>query len=184
MRIKEIYIDGFGIYNDLLIKDLNPRLNIFYGLNEAGKSTLHAFQKRVLFGFPDKRSRLNPYPPLSGGRHGGRMVLMNDRNEAYTVERYSEKKGARVVGPDGSVLGEEVLSKLLGYVDESIFNSIFAFGLTELQDFDSLNRDKIRERLYSAGTGTGAASVPVIRDEFERTRSELFKLQGSKPMIN
>lgn len=184
MKIKEIYIDGFGIFHDLRIRDLDPRINIFFGLNEAGKSTLHAFQRRVLFGFPDKRSRLNLYPPLAGGRHGGWMVVLDDRNGGYTVERYSEEKDVRVVGPDGSALGEGELSKLLGYIDESIFTSIFAFGLTELQDFDSLNRDKIRERLYSAGTGTGTASIPAIRDEFEGVRSELFKLQGSKPKMN
>ena len=42
-------------------------MTVFVGPNEAGKSTLLEFVRRVLFGFPRKSGRVNPYPALGGG---------------------------------------------------------------------------------------------------------------------
>ena len=52
MRISEIHIDGFGILADKHIIGLIPGINAIYGPNEFGKSTLLAFIRRILFGFP------------------------------------------------------------------------------------------------------------------------------------
>ena len=68
---------------------------MFYGPNEAGKSTLLAFIRTVLFGFPTQR-RNEHYPPSSGSRHGGRIRLSGDDGQIYTLERY--------VGPRGGPL--------------------------------------------------------------------------------
>ena len=75
MKLRGWHIDGFGIHRDWTIDDLSTGLTVFYGPNEAGKSTLLAFLRGVLFGFPDGRSRERKYPPRGGGAHGGRVVL-------------------------------------------------------------------------------------------------------------
>ena len=38
MIIREIHIDGFGIFNEFSIKNLDKGINILAGENEAGKS--------------------------------------------------------------------------------------------------------------------------------------------------
>ena len=48
MKIKEIYIEGFGHFHDYAIRDLSPGITIIKGPNEAGKSTLLAFIRRML----------------------------------------------------------------------------------------------------------------------------------------
>ena len=51
MRIENIHVDGFGVWNDKTLGPLEPQLNVFVGPNETGKSTLMAFIRSMLFGF-------------------------------------------------------------------------------------------------------------------------------------
>lgn len=49
MIIKQLNLDHFGKFHGREI-DLNPGVNIIYGANESGKSTVHAFIQSMLFG--------------------------------------------------------------------------------------------------------------------------------------
>ncbi len=184
MKFTGMHIDGFGIFHDFKFDDLSDGLTIIHGPNEAGKSTLLAFQNRILFGFPDARSRLNLYPPIHGGNHGGRIDIKTDEGSKLTVERYPDNHHLAVYLPDGTNGGEVELSKALGYSDKSIYENIYAFGLSELHDFDTLKSDSIRDRLYSAGTGTGSVSLSEVQNDLDKEINKLFKERGSNPEIN
>ena len=70
MKITDIHIDGFGVWHDLTLRGVSSELTVFYGPNEAGKSTLMNFLRTVLYGVtPQRRKRY--LPPLAGGRPGG-----------------------------------------------------------------------------------------------------------------
>ena len=56
MRLLELHIDGFGKFHDRTIS-FNDGINIIYGKNEAGKSTLHTFIRGMLFGIERGRGR-------------------------------------------------------------------------------------------------------------------------------
>ena len=185
MKIDDIHIDGFGRFNQFSIEDLNPGLTIFSGANEAGKSTLLAFIRCVLFGFSSARSGTNQYPPLYGGKHGGRLVMTTDSDERCVIERYVERGGGvKITLQDGSMGGADELSKLLGYADQTIFENVYAFGLSELQKFESLNNDSIRDKLYSVGAGLGSVSISDVQKHFRNQYENLYKKQGRKPPIN
>lgn len=185
MKLDEVYIDGFGMFHNYRIEDLTPGLTILVGPNEAGKSTILAFLKRVLFGFPTRRSRDNPYPPLSGGNHGGRLFVSTGDDSEYVVERFAEKsRDVKLVLPDGSNGGPEELSRLLGNASKDVFENVYAFGLTELQDFDTLNSEAVKGRIYSAGAGIGAVSLAEIQESLQTEIGQIFKERGSKPEIN
>ena len=55
MRIRKLRVDGFGVWTGLELSDLNAPLVVFYGENEAGKTTLMQFIRAVLYGFSDDR---------------------------------------------------------------------------------------------------------------------------------
>lgn len=184
MKFEEIYIDGFGIFHDYPLKNLTPGLTIFVGPNEAGKSTILSFQKRILFGFPHRSSKLNPYPPLAGGNHGGRIIASSSDNKRHIIERYASANDAKVILPDGSTAGETELSKLIGHANKDIFENIYAFGLSELQDFETLNNEAVKGRMYSAGTGIGAVSLSEIQNNLGMGASALFRPRGKKQEIN
>ncbi|MCA9106069.1 MAG: AAA family ATPase, partial [Planctomycetales bacterium] len=43
MKITDLQVDGFGVWNELTIDDLSPEMTVFFGRNEAGKTTLMQF---------------------------------------------------------------------------------------------------------------------------------------------
>ena len=55
MRIKDIQVDGFGVWNNLKLDELPPGVTVLYGPNEAGKTTLMQFVRTVLYGFSPLR---------------------------------------------------------------------------------------------------------------------------------
>ena len=87
MRIRNLHIDGFGRFADRSFGPLEHPVTVFYGANEAGKSTLLEFIRRILFGFPARRVGTNEYPPLAGGRHGGRITIATDAGKIIVVDR-------------------------------------------------------------------------------------------------
>jgi len=179
-----MFIDGFGIFHKFHVKKLSSGLTIFVGSNEAGKSTLLNFQKRILFGFPDKRGNVNLYPPQNGGKHGGRIIVEANKNQKIIIERYADSsKKIKIVFPDGKEGGISDLSALMGHADEDIYANIYAFGLSELQKFKTLNNEAVKSRLYSAGTGIGTVSLAKIQNNMEKEAGELFKPRGKK-LIN
>ena len=93
MKIENIHIDGFGVWNDKTWGPLGPGLNVFHGPNETGKSTLMAFIRAMLFGF-EKRGSARRYEPLKGGSHGGSLELL----VADTRLRLERKAGRHARG--------------------------------------------------------------------------------------
>ena len=186
MRITGFYIDGFGLFHDLKIDDLSPELTVFLGANESGKSTLLGFLRAVFFGFPDGRSHENLYPPLVGGQHGGNITLITDDQDRYVVQRHPGPRGGKVdvLKPDQTRGGKEFLGRLLGMANRDLFRNIYAFSLSELQEFETLNTDSVREALYSAGAGVDPNRLAKLKTGLEKREGELFKPGGSKPRIN
>ena len=50
LRLTELHLQAFGRFRDQVVR-LMPGLNVVYGANEAGKSTLHSFAWGMLYGF-------------------------------------------------------------------------------------------------------------------------------------
>jgi len=173
VRIDGWHADGFGILRDHEVRGLADGLTVFLGPNEAGKSTLLAFLRGVLVGYP-ARGAATHYPPLNGGEHGGRVFLRGSEGEVI-VERMVRSKGPRVVFPDRVDTGDEVVRRLLGGVDAGLFSSVFAFSLDELQDLRSLSGEGVRDRIFSAGiVGAGRSARHVVA-RLEKDASDLLR---------
>lgn len=183
MKINAIHIDGFGKFSSLSMEDLPSGLVIFTGANEAGKSTLFTFIRRMFFGIPNTRL-CNLYPPLGGGKHGGRLAVIDSTGDRWVIERNpGRKEDVKVVLPDGNTGGKVELIKLLGHADRNVFENIYAFGLEELQSFETLNDQSINSKLYSAGTGVGV-SISGLMNSISSIETNLYRPRGSKPLIN
>ncbi len=164
MRIRGWSIDGFGLFRDFRVCELPAGLTVLYGANEAGKTTLLEFLRGVLFGFGQNGSGKPHYPPQRGGRHGGSVIITGPDGD-YTIDRDADRCAPpRIIRPDGRVGSAEDLHELLGGVDEGLFRSVFAFSLVELQSFESLDLDEVRDRLFSAAiVGAGRSARSVLR---------------------
>mgnify|MGYP000981443581 CR=1 FL=1 len=67
MKITELILKNFGKFTNKQIL-LTDGINIIYGENESGKTTLHIFLKGMLFGMERKRGRAAATVPMSLGR--------------------------------------------------------------------------------------------------------------------
>lgn len=150
-------------------------MTVFLGPNEAGKSTLLGFLRGVLFGFPGRRSRASQYPPLKGGRHGGRVTLSGPQGDVIVERVVSTRNGLLVNGNEAT--GQD-LQTLLGGADAHLFCSVFAFSLTEIQSFEWLQAEQIRERIFSAGIAGAGASARQVIDKLEADAAQLFRTRG------
>ncbi len=180
MRLKELYVDGFGHFHQRSIGPIAGPVTVFYGPNEAGKSTLLAFIRAILFGFP--RQYNNHYPPLSGGRHGGRITLSDGQGAIYVVERTAGRGGLRVNTPAGPAPdAESALRVLTGPATADLFRSVFAFSLDELQEIDSLNDSRVSGIIYSAGQGT--PKFPDLRKSLGDRKGQIYRRQGRNQQV-
>jgi uncharacterized protein YhaN len=102
VRITGLEIEGYGVWTGLRLEGLSDGLNVLYGPNEAGKTTLLQFIRSVLYGFSPLRRRY--FPPLRGGRAGGSIDL-GAPSGRFRLKRYVDgpfEKGVRTTLPEAS----------------------------------------------------------------------------------
>jgi uncharacterized protein YhaN len=99
MNLTELYIDDFGAWHELRLDGLTPGLNVIYGPNEAGKTTLLNFMRSVLYGFSDERRR-RYLSPLEGSVAGG-WLRVDAPQGAFHIARHAEPGAS---SPRGSVM--------------------------------------------------------------------------------
>lgn len=160
MRLKELFLDGFGHFQQRTFSLAEGRVTVFYGPNKAGKSTLLAFIRTVLFGFPAQHRDFH-YPPLAGGRHGGWIRLYGDDGRLYTIQRYVGARGGvvEVLNDSGESLDpREFMPRITGPANQAVFNHVFAFGIAELQQVELLDDSSVNDAIYSAGQGVPGLS--------------------------
>jgi uncharacterized protein YhaN len=183
MKIRELYIDGFGHFHDRRMGPFTSPVVVLHGPNEAGKTTLLEFIRTILFGFP-ARHRGQHYPPLAGGRHGGRLSVIDDAGHEYVIERFAGPHGGPVRIRDGSGAqqDEAVLANLLGHASQDMFTNVFAFSLEELQTGNLLKDTHVNGQIYSAGLG--AAKLPAVLKTLQARRDKIFLSGGRKHLIS
>lgn len=186
MRLENIHIEGFGIHSNYRLNNLPNGITVLLGPNESGKTTLLEFIRSILFGFKDGRAKGNDYQPVNGGKHGGMISLINCRGQRFVIERHAGPKGGEITLtlPDGSSGGLEDLQRVLCRLARDTFESIFAFGMDELRDFDSLHDKAVLGKVYSAGVGLIKKSLPEIEKNLEEETAKLYKARRGASEIN
>ena len=146
MRLIDLHIEGFGKFHDLDLR-FAEGMNILYGHNEAGKSTLHAFLQAMLYGLERRpgigsaaklHKKYRPWdaPERFGGTlrlaHEGKIYrivrdfnaddLSADGSTISSLEIWDETAGVRVPDPRG------FLQAMLGGISETAFENTVSIG--------------------------------------------------------
>ena len=184
MRIKKLHIYGFGKFVDYQL-ELTSDLTVFFGENEAGKSTIFSFIHAMLFGFPAKNQTNASYEPASGSRFGGKLVIEIPEMDEITIERVKGHQGSecRVYNKLGIVVGEEKIREWLNGMDRSLYESIYSFNLDGLQEIYRLDEDQLGKYLFFAGMN-GSEHLWDMEAGLQKQMDNLFKPGGKKPLIN
>ncbi|MFT8879195.1 MAG: AAA family ATPase [Oenococcus sp.] len=151
MIIRKLHIVGFGKFSDFDL-DLRNDLQIVYGENESGKSTLRQFISGVLFGFTqNKRQASNLYEPHNGAQYGGSLLLEKDQG-LWEISRLGRTQSQLTVkNPNGSESShpEDQLKQLLAPFTEDSFQDIFSFDQEQLNEIRNLSGKDLSNRLLS-----------------------------------
>ncbi len=183
MEIREIKIDGFGIFSAKKLKGVSSGLNIIYGPNEFGKTTLLEFIRCMLFGFPGKNQKINQYTPVNGGCLGGVLKCALASGQLISVDRQAGKKDGPVIRTESTEnQGQSYLDSLLGYATKDVFKNLYAFTIDELHDIQSLRGEEIKNRIYGVGMGLGEVSLGEIEQGIDKSCVEIFRPRGQSRM--
>lgn len=92
MRLIDLHIEGFGKFHDLDLR-FAEGMNILYGHNEAGKSTLHAFLQAMLYGLERRpgvgsAAKLHKkYRPWDAPERFGGTLRLAHEGQVYRIVR-------------------------------------------------------------------------------------------------
>ncbi len=131
MILEKLYIDGFGKFSDYSL-NFSPSIQILYGENEAGKSTIHAFIQAMLYGVPkgaSKKEVFFQYRPFSKTLGFGGSLTFSHQGKSYCVQRDFLQGGEAhiTILPQGEKLfeGESFLQSVLSpFSLESFKNTV------------------------------------------------------------
>ncbi len=186
MKITDLEIDGFGVWRDLKLADLSPRVTAFYGPNEAGKTTVMQFIRGVMYGMsPLRRKRY--LPPLDGGTPGG-VLGITDSELKFRASRLADR-GPDDVGrvictlEDGTTGGDRLLRESLADVDEPTFTNVFAIGLDEVQEIGMLSGSRAAEWIYRLTSGIDRVSLHDVIKSLRASRRDLLCDEGRPSRI-
>ena len=182
MKLKCIEIYGFGKFENDQIEDVSTELQLIFGENEAGKSTLIAFIEYVLFGFQPRQE--NNYNMNQLPRFGG-MLTVENNGETFRIERTKDRTSEQVViyYSNGTFGHSDDLKALLKGMNRTSFRQIFFCNLTTLNEYQNYDEEGWNQVLYEAGM-SGGASLLAIEKNFEKWQGEIFKPGGRKPQLN
>ncbi len=178
MIINRLHIDNFGCFHDFDL-ELQGGINRIQWHNEAGKSTLLEFIRRIFWGFPDRRSKLNPYPALKGsGLYGGFLEITLKDGTPLRLERYGVRGKLKIVSENGE--SEEVpdVGKYTK-ISELFYRNVCAVTLDEVTAFSALEDPEIRNRLYGNALSSNGISLSEVQLKLQNEAEAIYKKRGS-----
>ncbi|TYT93474.1 AAA family ATPase [Listeria monocytogenes] len=184
MRITSIDIIGYGKWSDAHFNNI-ANFQVFYGENEAGKSTIMAFIHSILFGFPTKQQSIPRMEPKNGGPYGGRLTLEDTPLGKVIIERLKGKAtgDVRIYYGDGQTAGEEKLPEIIGKIDRNTYEAIFSFDIHGLQNIHQWKKKEFERYLLATGT-TGSDVLLKAAEALQKKIDSLYKPSGRNPLIN
>ena len=185
MRIRDFSIDRFGMLVSQHVPHLSNGITVFFGENEAGKSTCLNFFRAMLFGYARNRRSID-YLTDAKALSGGSLLLESDSLGPVRLARIPGPHGGKVTltGADGSPRPESDLPVLLRGCTPDLFDKVFAFSLGELMQFSSLTDDSIRHALHGAAFGTGLRSPGQVLRQLEDAMRQIFAPRASSSTIH
>lgn len=143
MKITEINIKNFGKLHQVQLRFYSG-INVIYGENESGKSTMHHFLTGMMFGMEKQRGKsgrndsYQQYEPWNSSSFYTGAMRFETGNKNFLLERnfYHKEKTARLVSQqDGEELSVEHgdLEMLLGGMKKSTYENTYCIGQDSME---------------------------------------------------
>lgn len=182
MRLTYLWIQRFGKLREKEIF-LEDGINVIYGPNESGKSTLHSFIRGMLFGvarYRGRASRTDPYtryePWERPADYAGSMRF-EAGGKLFRIDRNFYKSDIReslVCETDGEELSirQGDLEMLLGGISESVYDNTVSVGQLRSETDEGMVRELQNYMTNYEGSGSGEIDVQLAADRLRRKKKQ------------
>lgn len=159
--LSRVKITNFGAFSDKVVGPFTPHLNVVFGGNEAGKTTLASFVGGVLFGWEEARGNRNTYKPQNAERAGSLFFSAGEEARELELSRVRNADGAQ-----GDV-------SLLFDIDKETFRTMFSLDSDELRSLR--NTTDVTAKLLTAGSGTSSSPAHALAHVQDRLAEYLSR---------
>ena len=185
MEILNLKVNNFGKLSNKEI-ELKKKINIIYGENESGKSTLLKFIMDMFYGLSKNKNKklisdYEKYMPWNGGEFSGKITYKLDNNQKYEVFREFKKKNPNIFNENLEDISKEFnIDKNLGNrffydqtkVDEELFLSTIV-SLQEEVKLDEKEQNILVQKMSNlASTGEDNISFQKIMNNLNKRQME------------
>lgn len=186
MKIDKIKINGFGKLRDREI-ELKEGINVIYGENEAGKSTILKFIEAMFYGIAKTKrgkpiSDFEQYVPWDGGEFSGKIQYTLENGEQYEVFREFKKKNPQIYNQFNEDISKEFsvgktkeidfFEKQMG-VDEVTFSNTAMINQQEIK-LEKADTNRMVQKISNL-VSTGDDKI-----SFQKSMEKLNKMQNEQ----
>lgn len=193
MIIKQLQLKNFGKFHNTTL-ELKPGINVIYGENESGKSTLHSFIKAMFFGLRKQRGRAARtdeyarYTPWENPGWYEGSVRFACGGKEFRLERNfrkGEEEARLVCETDGELLSVQDgdLEVLLGGISETVFDNTVSVGQMKSRTGESLVQELQNYLSNYQGSGDGRLDVEKARTALKARKKEWEDRAGEREQI-
>ena len=193
MKINKLRINSYGKLKEKEI-NLESGINLIYGQNEAGKSTLIKFIINSFYGISKNKkgkeiSDFEKYKPWSGEEFSGKLEYELDNNEKYEIYRDFNKKNPKIFNENMEDISKQFnIDKNKGNeffyeqtkIDEDLFLSTLAINQSEVKLEGQAQNFLIQKIANLAQTGDDSISFKRVIDRINRRQLDEIGTERSR----
>lgn len=193
MKINKLKINSYGKLKEKEI-NLKNGINIIYGQNESGKSTLIKFIINSFFGISKNKngkelSDYDKYKPWQGEEFSGKIEYELDNKEKFEIYRDFNKKNPKIFNENMEDISNEFnIDKSKGNefffeqtkIDENLFLSTLAINQNEVR-LESQEQNVLIQKIANlAQTGDDSTSFKRVVDRINRRQLDEIGTERSR----
>lgn len=190
MKLTQLKVHNFGKLNDkeMTFKD---GVNIVYGPNESGKTTLHEFTRGMFYGITRQRGRASRndlytrYEPWENSSYFSGLLRFESGGKDFRITRNFYKNDIKeefVCETDGERLSvvHGDMDVLLGDVSETVFDNTISIGQMRSRTDESLYQELRNYMTNYEGSGDWSLDIQQAQKALKDQVKEYNSLQRSE----
>lgn len=166
MIIKSLFTNSFGKFKQNRWDDFSPEINVFYGKNEAGKSTVFQMLVHLMFGY--KSNQLDKIPFKNDSTNKVHIGGEIKTDHLIGIDRYFDKKPLLKVieHQKETQFGNQAIDSVM-HIHRSTYEEIYALDLARLTQFKESTWQDIEDLLMTQYSGDTFNSSSMVLKSIE-----------------
>ena len=185
MKIRELYIKNFGKFSEKKVV-FEDGINLFYGENESGKTTIHTFIKSMLFGMERGRGRaagndtFSLYEPWEQPNYYAGTLKFETGGKAFVLSRNFDRYSKSVIlicEDDGEEFSLEHgdLEVVLNGLNASNYENTIAVGQMKIETNQNLAAELQNYATNYYSTGNSDIDLDGAVTRLQKQKREVEK---------